>query len=78
MGLTNYIIAQARKPTGNFGRFFAMSMNRGHWPVTRWGLSHVKIKKSDTILDIGCGGGKTVNHLVVMAPEGKVCGIDYS
>ena len=30
------------------------------------------------ILDIGCGGGKTVNTLAKMATEGKVYGIDYS
>ena len=30
------------------------------------------------ILDIGCGGGKTVNTLAKIAAEGKVYGIDYS
>jgi SAM-dependent methyltransferase len=78
MVLTDYITGQARKPSGKFGRLFAKSMLTGHWPVTQWGLSHVKVRKSDTILDIGCSGGKTVNRLAGMAPEGKVYGIDYS
>jgi ubiquinone/menaquinone biosynthesis C-methylase UbiE len=30
------------------------------------------------ILDIGCGGGRTVNTLAKTATEGKVYGIDYS
>jgi len=30
------------------------------------------------ILDIGCGGGKTVNTLAKVAPGGKIYGIDYS
>lgn len=38
----------------------------------------MSIKKTDTILDIGCGGGRTINKLVAMASEGKVHGIDYS
>jgi ubiquinone/menaquinone biosynthesis C-methylase UbiE len=29
-------------------------------------------------LDVGCGGGKTVNRLARLAPLGKVFGIDYS
>ena len=30
------------------------------------------------ILDVGCGGGKTVSRLAQLAPQGKVFGIDYS
>jgi len=30
------------------------------------------------ILDIGCGGGRTVHRLAVLAPGGKVIGLDYS
>jgi ubiquinone/menaquinone biosynthesis C-methylase UbiE len=53
-------------------------MNRGHSNMTDWGLSHVSIEKSDTILDIGCGGGRTVSKLAAIAEQGHVCGIDYS
>jgi ubiquinone/menaquinone biosynthesis C-methylase UbiE len=78
MGLMEKIIRQCRKPTGTFGRFMARSMNIGHSKVTRWGLSHISINKDDTILDIGCGGGKTINTLAKIATEGKIYGIDYS
>lgn len=30
------------------------------------------------MLDIGCGGGKTVHKLAAIATEGRVCGVDYS
>jgi len=30
------------------------------------------------ILDVGCGGGKTVSQLAQKTPDGKVFGIDYS
>jgi SAM-dependent methyltransferase len=72
------MLKQSRKPTGRFGTFYAGLMNIGHSQVTRWGLRHVLINKNDTILDIGCGGGKTVNTLAKMATEGKIYGIDYS
>jgi ubiquinone/menaquinone biosynthesis C-methylase UbiE len=78
VGLTEKIVKQVRKPTGRFGMFFARLMNIGHNGVTRWGLSHVSINKNDTILDIGCGGGKAINTLAKMATEGKIYGIDYS
>ena len=78
MGLMEKMVKQCRKPTGTFGRLVAISMNYGHSKVTRWGLSHVSINKDDTILDIGCGGGKTVNTLTKTVTEGKVYGLDYS
>jgi len=65
-------------PEGRFGAFWARFMNIGHSRLTRWGLSHISINKDDTILDIGCGGGRTVNTLAKIAAEGKVYGIDYS
>jgi ubiquinone/menaquinone biosynthesis C-methylase UbiE len=45
--------------------------------LTDWGLSHVAIKKTDRILDVGCGGGRTINKLAALALAGKE-GIDYS
>lgn len=53
-------------------------MNWRHSRVTDWGLSHVAIEKHATILDIGCGGGRTVSKLVEIASEGKVYGVDFS
>jgi len=78
MGIMEKMVKQARKPTGVFGRFMARSMNYGHRKVSLWGSSHVSVNKDDTILDVGCGGGKTVNTLANRATEGKIYGIDYS
>jgi len=72
------LMDQFRRPTGRIGRFVAALMNRGHKPLTLWGLTHVKIEPNYIILDVGCGGGKTVNRLAQQAPLGKVFGIDYS
>jgi ubiquinone/menaquinone biosynthesis C-methylase UbiE len=76
--LADKIIDQCRKPSRLFGRFVLWDMNRHHSKLTDWGLSHVAIKKTDRILDVGCGGGRTINKLAALALAGKVQGIDYS
>jgi ubiquinone/menaquinone biosynthesis C-methylase UbiE len=53
-------------------------MNSRHSKVTEWGLSQASIGIQDIILDVGCGGGKTVSRLATIATEGKVYGIDHS
>jgi ubiquinone/menaquinone biosynthesis C-methylase UbiE len=53
-------------------------MNASHSKLTDWGLEHVSIEKHYTILDVGCGGGRTVSKLAAIAAQGKVYGIDYS
>lgn len=60
------------------GRILLWEMNVQHSRLTNWGLSHVSIGESDTILDIGCGGGRTISKLAVGASRGKVYGIDHS
>ena len=53
-------------------------MNFGHSGLTRWGLGFIDITSDIDALDIGCGGGKTVERLAGIATDGKVVGIDYS
>jgi ubiquinone/menaquinone biosynthesis C-methylase UbiE len=53
-------------------------MNLRHARVTAWGLRYVSIKKSDTILDIGCSGDATIARLAAVALGGKVYGVDHS
>lgn len=53
-------------------------MNASHSKLTDWGLQHVSFANQQTILDAGCGGGRTVGKLAAMATEGKVYGVDYS
>jgi SAM-dependent methyltransferase len=72
------LLRQCRKPWGWLGRFYIWLMNLQHAGVTSWGLSHVRVEPRFAVLDVGCGGGKAVERLAVVASEGKVCGIDYS
>jgi SAM-dependent methyltransferase len=71
-------IRQCRRPFGWLGRSTVRSMNARHSRVTDWGLSHVTIGDAFTILDVGCGGGRTIQKLAASASHGSVCGIDYS
>jgi SAM-dependent methyltransferase len=52
-------------------------MNASHGAVTQWGLGQVPIKEDFTILDVGCGGGRTIDRLASRT-RGKVYGVDYS
>ncbi|MGA3060570.1 MAG: class I SAM-dependent methyltransferase [Candidatus Bathyarchaeia archaeon] len=69
---------QYRCPTGHKGRLVAAMMNRHHESLTLWGLTKVTIGSEHVVLDVGCGGGKTVGRLALLVPQGKVFGIDYS
>lgn len=60
------------------GRRVVAAMNLTHSALTDWGLAHIAVKAADTILDVGCGGGRTVQKLAALADKGRVTGIDYS
>ena len=73
-----FVLYQVRKPSRWIGGRFLRAMNIAHSALTDWGLGHVRIERNFTILDVGCGGGRTVAKLAERAAEGKVYGIDYS
>jgi ubiquinone/menaquinone biosynthesis C-methylase UbiE len=77
-GLVAYVLNQVRKPTRWVGRFFTSVMNFSHSSLTDWGLKHVQIEPHFTILDVGCGGGRTIEKLAALAGTGKVYGVDYA
>jgi SAM-dependent methyltransferase len=72
------LLQQCRKPQGWLGRYILRGMNRRHAKVTDWGLGHVTVRSRDTILDVGCGGGRTVAKLAALASSGRVFGADFS
>ncbi len=71
-------VTQCQKPSGWLGRLVVRNMNSRHSKLTDWGLSHVSVRPSDMVLDVGCGGGKTISKLANLAHQGKVFGLDYS
>ena len=73
-----YVLRQVRKPDRFAGRLFLWLMNLSHSALTDWGLRQVQIAKNFTILDVGCGGGRTIQKLAALATDGKVFGVDYA
>jgi ubiquinone/menaquinone biosynthesis C-methylase UbiE len=69
---------QCRRPEGWLGRWLLRNMNMRHSTVTDWGLSHVSIPRDGAILDVGCGGGKTIAKLAAASGSGIVNGLDHS
>jgi SAM-dependent methyltransferase len=70
------LVGQCRKPWSLPGLLFIWLMNRRHFGVTQWGLRHVNISPGANILDVGCGGGRTIRTLAGMGR--MVYGVDYS
>src|SRR5262245_5300576 len=78
LGAVLLLMRQCRKPQWWLGRLILWDMGRRHSALTDWGLGHVGVAKDFTILDVGCGGGRTIQKLAALAITGKVYGIDYS
>jgi ubiquinone/menaquinone biosynthesis C-methylase UbiE len=78
LGGVVYMLRQVRKPSRWFGRGVVTMMNATHSALTDWGLEKVRIDKHFILLDVGCGGGRTIKKLAALATEGKVFGVDYS
>ena len=65
-------------PDGLLGRLVLASMNRGHTPISKWGLGLHEWQPDTVALDIGCGGGMNLKRLLERFPQGKAYGVDIS
>ena len=74
--IAGWLMQQVRKPGGWVGRVVAKAMGMSHSAMTDWGLQHLAVAKNASVLDVGCGGGRTVGKLAALAPEGRVVGLD--
>ncbi len=70
--------SQTARPEGFLGRVMLRFMNFGHGPLTNWGLSFLTFQDGWTMLDIGCGGGATLQRLLKRSHGAHVYGIDIS
>jgi len=73
-----WMFRQVRNPSGLLGRRMVRAMNLSHAAMTDWGLQHLAVPKDAVVMDVGCGGGRTVQRLSALATEGKIIGLDYS
>ena len=77
MSILQRLIQQA-KILGDNWFFHALYYEQCTYETNQLGITKVYIKKEAIILDIGCGGGKTIHTLSKRTPLGKIYGIDYS
>lgn len=78
MGIIKSFFSNAKKPKGRMGRVFLRLMNKGHMPISKWGLSHIPKRRYKKILDMGCGGGYNISKLLDLYPDAFISGADYS
>ena len=78
MGLLKSLFTNCANPQGRMGRAMLKFMNLCHAPLTNWGLKHIDFQDGWTMLDIGCGGGATLQRLLKRSKDSKVFGIDIS
>lgn len=77
MNLIKYIGRQFGKPTGIAGKFSTLIMNIMNQKQYNAVLRNLKIKESDTILDIGYGNGYLISKLA-KSNHARFWGIDIS
>ncbi|SOC11106.1 methyltransferase family protein [Ureibacillus xyleni] len=78
MKLLDKLIEQAKNPNGILGSVMLKIMNKAHIEMNRWALEKIKVQEDAVILDVGCGGGKTLQLLSKLHTTAQVYGIDYS
>lgn len=66
------------KPQGEAGAQMLERMSESHRGVTAWALSHLSVKGSENVLDIGCGGGAALGKMSAGIVSGHLTGVDYS
>ena len=78
MGLFKDYVSQTRKPEGFLGKMMLKGMNSGHAKLADWGLGHLQNIAPESIVDLGCGGGRNAGELLRRYPEAHVTAVDYS
>ncbi|MBE6835190.1 MAG: methyltransferase domain-containing protein [Ruminococcaceae bacterium] len=78
MGILKKYFNQTRKPEGFLGKMMVNGMNGGHAKLADWGMSFLKEVNPESVVDLGCGGGRNAGELMNKYPHSKVTAIDYS
>lgn len=69
---------QLSRPEGVLGRIVARLMNRFNRDMSRMAIAAMEVARGDDVLEIGFGGGASLDPLLVAAGTGKVTGLDLS
>ena len=66
------------RPEGKSGEKMLKRMNRSHGPLRDFGLSKISWRPDMRILDVGCGGGATIQDMLKLSAGSVIDGVDYS
>ena len=76
---SQYIAKQLHAPTGFLGRELLTRLwNRRNAALNDLTLTCLNIQPDDRILEVGFGGGYLLEHLISLAPDGWLAGVDIS
>lgn len=73
-----FIARQSARPSGLLGSLIAAIMVRETEHDNRQAIAALGVKSGDHVLDIGCGGGRSLELLLPLVGSGSVSGIDPS
>lgn len=76
--LLHYLIEQCHQPKGVVGDIMINIWNKTFIKMALWGLSNTNIQPTDTVLEIGCGGGVFINYLARRESAKTIYGVDIS
>lgn len=76
--LGRYVLSQFARPHGRVGSFFAAVLNRGNSVLNGHALEALQPREGDRVLDIGFGGGATLEKLLNEGKAAFAGGLDAS
>jgi ubiquinone/menaquinone biosynthesis C-methylase UbiE len=74
-----FLASQLRQPSGLFGEMVMGDLlNQGNEKINQYGIERLDIQPEDRVLDIGFGGGVTIEKMLKIIDTGKIYGVDFS
>jgi ubiquinone/menaquinone biosynthesis C-methylase UbiE len=74
-----FLSSQLRQPSGLFGKIIMGDfLNEHNQKMNHFAIERLDIQPTDKVLDIGFGGGITIEQMLKIIDNGKVYGVDFS
>jgi arsenite methyltransferase len=74
-----FLAAQLRQPSGLFGKIVMGDLlNQHNEKMNNFAVEMLDVQPTDRVLDIGFGGGVTIERMLKTIDTGKIYGVDFS
>jgi ubiquinone/menaquinone biosynthesis C-methylase UbiE len=74
-----FLAAQLRQPSGLFGKIVMGDfLNQHNEQMNNFAIEMLDLQPTDRVLDIGFGGGVTIEKMLNTIDTGKIYGVDFS